>query len=111
LDDLRFDTQKTHIDNYLASKVLSVLLTDEKFVPENEVVGSDRRARYDGIIRFSDELLVLIENKPKSSDVWEGQLSPNLKNHENEIELLPKPAVVEWKQIIKTLNSLSAITA
>jgi hypothetical protein len=109
LDDLRFDTQKTDIDNYLASKVLSVLLTDEKFVPENEVVGSDRRARYDGIIRFSDELLVLIENKPKSSDVWEGQLSPNLKNQENEIELLPKPAVVEWKQIIKTLNSLISL--
>ena len=106
LDDLRFDTQKTDIYNYLASKVLSVLLTDERFVPENEVVDSDRCARYDGIIRFSDELLVLIENKPKSSDVWEGQLSPNLKNQENEIELIPKPAVVEWKQIIKTLNSL-----
>ena len=106
LDDLRFATQKTDINNYLASKVLSVLLTDERFVPENEVSNSDRCARYDGIIRFSDELLVLIENKPKSSNVWEGQLSPNLNNQNNEIELVSKPAVIEWKQIIKTLNSL-----
>lgn len=109
LDNIQFDTQKANIGNYLASKVLSVLLTDEQFKPEQEVANSDRGARYDGIIRFSDELLVLIENKPKSSDVWEGQLSPNLKNKGNEIELIPKPAIVEWKQIIKTLNSLTLL--
>ena len=109
LDDIQFDTQKANIENYLASKVLSVLLTDEQFEPEQEVANSDRGARYDGIIRFSDELLVLIENKPKSSNFWEGQLSPNLKNKGNEIELIPEPAIVEWKQIIKTLPPIKII--
>lgn len=106
LDNIQFDTQKTNIEKYLASKVLSVLLTDKQFKLEQKVENSEREARYDGIIRFSDELLIIIENKPKSINVWEDQLSPNLKNQSNEIELISEVVLVEWKEIIGTLNSL-----
>lgn len=108
LDKVAYATQKSDLTPYVANKILSVLITDEKFEADQEIHCSTREARYDGIISFSKKLLIIIENKPKSYDVWEEQLSPNLTNIETDgdFELIRVPAIIEWKDIIKKLNSL-----
>lgn len=111
LDNIIFETQTSDLKNISANKILSVLITDEAFEPTQKIKNCSRGARYDGIIAFSDSLLFLIENKPKSYNVWEEQLSPNLKNKSREVELIEVPAIIEWKQLIKQLNTIININS
>lgn len=106
--NLSYHTQKSDISEIIGSSVLSVLITDENFEVKNDVQLSTRGARYDGVISFGDQLSLIIENKPKSFNVWEEQLSPNLKGLEDKVELIPVPAIIPWSEIIKNLNSLTA---
>ena len=106
LTSITFETQKSDLKGMLANQVLSVLVTDEQFKFEGQVQKSTRGARYDGIIGFSDSLLLLVENKPNSFNVWQEQLSPNLEAISSEVDLINVPAIIEWKEIIKNLNSL-----
>ena len=78
--DWDFETQKGNpvIDtNYL----LSVLITDEQLkTVDSNVKPSKRNARYDGVITFGKSLTIIIENKPRSSNVWFDQLNPSRQN-------------------------------
>ena len=104
--DWDFETQKGNpvIDtNYL----LSVLITDEQLkTADSNVKPSERNARYDGVITFGKSLTIIIENKPRSSNVWFGQLNPSRQNLADDTAVYRQPIVLEWKEIIKQLNHL-----
>lgn len=84
--------------------IISILLTDEYLENfEHDVQGSDRHARYDGVI-VTDKNILIIENKPYHGDVWKEQLNPNFKNIENN-NILGKPCVLSWREIIDDLSN------
>ena len=107
LSNLNFETQTQNInDTFKTNKIISVLITDETFNPQKPVSKSDRIARYDGIIYFSNDVAIIIENKPSSYNVWEEQLSPSAKSLPEDVEIISIAAILEWKKIIKDLNGL-----
>lgn len=106
LNKALFQTQVRSLKDVIESGLLiSILVTDEKITMRNEVAGREREACYDGVISIGDTTLV-IENKPRSHNVWEEQLSPNIKDIKG-LTVLKVAAVLEWKQIITGLNELN----
>jgi hypothetical protein len=90
--------------------LLSILITDSQIkTAGSSVQTSKRNARYDGIITFGSKLTMVIENKPRSGDVWLDQMNPTEQNLADGITIYPKPTVLEWKEIIKQLNHLLTI--
>src|ERR1035438_2100940 len=100
------ETQKGNPEintNYL----LSVLITDSHLTTEDSnIQTSERNARYDGIITFGNNLTMILEIKPRSGNVWFGQLSPSRQNLADGTIVYSNPIVLEWKEIIKKLNNL-----
>jgi hypothetical protein len=90
--------------------LLSVLITDENIVNDSSISPSARDARYDGLIIFGSKLAMIIENKPISNNVWPEQLKPSRQNLSKGIAIYKNPAILEWKEIIKHLNSLQSIS-
>lgn len=104
--EIHIETQRTNTV-FKANQLLSVLITDAELEKQPEQIkASKRNARYDGIIQFDEELTLIIENKPSSAHVWLDQLNPAQKSMKDEVVILPKPACLEWKEIIRQLNSL-----
>lgn len=103
------ETQKGNPDistNYL----LSILITDSQIYTNNSgIQSSERNARYDGIITFGNNLTMVIENKPRSYNVWFEQLNPSRQNLSDDTIVYSNPSVLEWKEIIKQLNHLLSI--
>ena len=104
-DSWEIETQKGNPEiktNYL----LSILITDSN--PENKisVQSSDRNARYDGVLTFGDKITMIIENKPRSGNVWFEQLNPSRQNLADGTMIYSNPIILEWKEIIKHLNQL-----
>ncbi len=90
--------------------LLSILITDEGLKHDlGGVESSERNARYDGLIAFGKSLTMIIENKPRSGNIWVGQLNPSIGNLSPETKLYSLPVVLEWKEIIKQLNLLLSI--
>ena len=85
--------------------LISVLMTDEHWTPQNAIEASDRGARYDGLVCYPPGWILVIENKPWSSNVWEGQLSPNLVEG-SAVQIDEALAVVSWRTLIERLNLL-----
>ena len=107
LSNLDFETQTSNIDvAFKTNKIVSVLITDETFNLEKPVSKSDRNARYDGIIYFSSDVAIIVENKPFNYNVWEEQLSPSAKGLPEGVKIIEIAAIIEWKKIINDLNSL-----
>jgi len=106
--DLLFETQTTDLGHVEADFILSVLITDDKFEPKEKIKESTRGAVYDGIITLSNDIAFIIENKPRSYNVWEEQLHPNLTSLKSreDTELYEIPAIIEWKEIIGAINSI-----
>ena len=104
-----FETQKGNPvinTNYL----LSILITDSQIATTGSgVESSERNARYDGLITFGTNLTMVIENKPRSGNVWFGQLNPSRQNLADETKLYSNPIILEWKEIIKQLNHLLSV--
>lgn len=91
--------------------LLSILITDTELKDNSSSIeASDRNARYDGIITFGKNTTFIIENKPRSGNVWLGQLNPSVENLSEETKVYSAPVVLEWKEIIKQLNHLLSIT-
>src|ERR1022692_3968992 len=99
-----FGTQVGKI-NQSTGTLISVLITDEHWVASKDVAVSDRGARYDGVMYLGPEWIVSIENKPRSYNVWEGQLSPNLPIG-SEVEVAKTPVVLTWDVIISRLDAV-----
>jgi hypothetical protein len=105
-DGWEIATQKSNPD-IESNWLLSVLMTDANIGSEDtSVKTSERNARYDGIIKFGPNLTIIIENKPRSSNVWFDQLNPAKNNLSDGVRIYAKPALLEWKEIIRQLNHL-----
>ncbi len=90
--------------------LLSILITDSQIeIAGSSVQSSERNARYDGIITFGSNLTMVIENKPRSGNVWFDQLNPTKQNLADDIMVYSNPTVLEWKGIIKQLNHLLSV--
>jgi len=91
--------------------LLSILITDSQIATaDSSVQSSERNARYDGIITFGNNLTMVIENKPRSGNVWFGQLNPSLQNLDDGTKVYSNPIILEWKEIIKQLNHLLSVS-
>jgi hypothetical protein len=86
--------------------LLSVLITDENIKNRLNIKPSERNARYDGVITFGNDLTIIIENKPRSYNVWFDQLNPSKENLSEDTVIYKNSVVLEWKEIIKQLNVL-----
>lgn len=90
--------------------LLSILITDSQIKTAGpSVQPSERNARYDGIIASGSNLTMVIENKPRSGNVWFGQLNPAQQNLAEDTIVYSNPAVLEWREIIKQLNHLKTV--
>ncbi len=87
--------------------LISVLITNEPLDTKHIIIEpSERDARYDGIIEFAGKTTIVIENKPRVSNVLTEQLNPSKQNLSSHVKVFKKPIVLQWQQIIKHLNSL-----
>lgn len=105
-DGWEIETQKGNPEintNWL----LSVLITDSQLKASGSgVQSSERNARYDGIITFGSKLTMVIEVKPRSGNVWTGQLNPSRHNRSEDTKVYSNFIGLEWGEIIKQLNHL-----
>jgi len=97
-------TQQTTVPQ-TTGRLISVVMTDETWTPEGDVMASDRGARYDGVLSFDPLWIVVIENKPSSNDIWEKQVHPNLPAV-HEIEIDKKAIVLYWRKVVERLTTL-----
>ena len=107
-DDWQIETQRSNPDiqtNYL----LSVLITNATRPQRANVAPSERDARYDGILTFGSQLTIIIENKPRASNVWSDQLNPASENLASDTQVLPVPVELEWGSIVKWLTNLLTV--
>ena len=91
-----------------AAFVVSVLVSDASLTAPVNVGKADRVARYDGVVEYSDGLVLIIENKPRIGDVWTGQLSPSkdlFKDLPDDVELYECVVSLEWAEILEGILS------
>ena len=102
-----FETQREnpYIDT---NSIASILITDNELFENLQINVSERNARYDGVITFGSGLTFVIENKPRSQNVWFDQLNPSRINLSEETQIIKKPIILEWKTIVKHLNLLKS---
>ena len=101
------ETQKNSISQ-TAGRLISVVMTDEDWKPELDVVASDRGARYDGILSFDPLWIIVIENKPSSQNIWEEQVHPNVPEGCCDIEIDRVAIVLRRRNVIERLTALVA---
>jgi len=104
-------TQRTSIPQ-TTGRLVSVVMTDEYWTPEHAVENSERGARYDGILCFDPDWIIVIENKPLSSNIWSEQVNPNLAD-DSEIDIgsNEKAVGLRWSDVVKRLNALLNVNA
>jgi hypothetical protein len=100
-----FETQATN-PPIETRYLLSVLLVDDGLGRLVDVTRVDRNAVYDGLISAGDEITIVLENKPRSSNVWDAQLSPTIKNLSEDTYLFPRPCIICWSEVISLVNNL-----
>ncbi len=105
---ITIQTSTTNLFKIFEGTVLSVLLTDEGIDAGEFNDKSERYGIIDGIIEIEDNsndsnLMIIIENKPKNSNVWYDQLSFQ---NTNNITVIRKIVTLEWKKIIQILGNL-----
>jgi hypothetical protein len=103
-----FETQKGN-PFIETNSIVSILITDSTYNNNIQIEASERNARYDGIITFGSKLTFVIENKPRSCNIWFEQLNPSRNNLSEETEIIKLPIILEWKVIIKHLNLLKTL--
>lgn len=64
----------------------------------SEVTMSERGFRYDAVITISEDVTLIVENKPRIKNVWKEQLNPNLSEISRQVKLIKFHSVVEWKK-------------
>jgi hypothetical protein len=101
MGDVEILTQQSSFPEGTTNQLISVFITDEKIQSANFVESSSRSAVYDGLIRLGEDLLIVIENKPNSGNIWLAQANPSEKNlRETTTEIIKVNPKLEWKKII-----------
>ena len=105
----KFETQRGNPE-INSDYLVSVLITDSQIkTTEASIQSSERNAIYDGIITFGNNLTVVIENKPRSDNVWFEQLNPSRQNLADYTIVYSAPIVLEWKKIVTQLSHLLSL--
>ena len=95
----------TYLTNLQDYRVVSVVISDDKFTGDHTVRESERNAVYDGIVICDPSWLFIIENKPYVGNIWENQLDPN-RDDVNNNELINEPCCLSWRDVISALNQI-----
>lgn len=86
-------------------RILSIIISDDKYDHSHVVKESTRKARYDGEIICEPGWVFIIENKPFVGNIWEGQLDPNEEDKKGN-KLIQQYCSLSWREIIEILNSI-----
>ena len=87
--------------------IISVLLTDSPTEEGIDVHWSDRNPKYDGVIEFPNELILIIENKLSHGKTWQEQLSPNIESFPSKLRADVKDSLHEqavclvWSEVLE----------
>src|SRR6266446_5780221 len=103
--DLKIQTQKMSVPQ-TTGRLISVLMTDEHWTAENKIQESSRDARYDGVICFDPDWIIVIENKPSHVNVWADQVNPSLPVDAHQIEIDPQLVNLRWADVVTRLTAL-----
>ncbi len=103
--NVNFQTQVGSLP--ISNTYVSILITNENIEIEREIVPIERKAIYDGIIDFNNEVVFFIETKPNKNNVWENQLCPSIKDIPEDSTLIKKTIILEWKEIINFLHNIN----
>jgi hypothetical protein len=77
--------------------------TDEEIFRGADATPSERRQVLDGVVSY-DELAIVIENKPRNRDIWDGQLSINVSEG---VAHDPRVACLAWKDLVSAFEGLA----
>lgn len=105
-DGVDFATQTSRVEQN-AERLLSVLLTDEHLDRSVSVSPAERGARYDGVIAYPPGWVFVIENKPSSKHVWDGQLSPSIDSCATITHIEQTPVVLRWRDLISAIRGVT----
>ncbi|MGD1098687.1 MAG: hypothetical protein ABSB35_42760 [Bryobacteraceae bacterium] len=105
VQDLAIHTQKEQVPQ-TTGRLISVVMTDEHWPPESPVQQSDRGARYDGVLCFDPDWIIVIENKPLHVNIWADQVNPSLPLEGHEIVIDPRLVVLQWGDVVNRLTAL-----
>lgn len=83
-------------------RVVSLVQTDEEVFREADAMPSERRQVLDGVVAY-DDFAIVVENKPRNQDIWEGQLDVNVPEG---TEHDPRVACLAWKDLIVAFEGL-----
>jgi hypothetical protein len=84
-------------------RVVSLVQTDEEVFRDADAMPSERRQVLDGVVSY-DDFAIVIENKPRNRDIWEGQLDVNVPDgveHDRRVACLP------WKDLVSAFEGLA----
>jgi hypothetical protein len=83
---------------------ISVIQAADVEAISGDVVDSDRRAIYDGVITYGDDLVIVIESK---LDGWvSDRQAREINRHEANIEFDPRPRPISWREVLDALSDL-----
>jgi hypothetical protein len=88
----------------VAGRLVSVVMSDERWLPERQVQPSTRTARYDGVIRYEPDWVIVIENKPWSASINPVQADPNVGTFEGTVD--PLGIGLVWRELVSAMSSL-----
>jgi hypothetical protein len=86
------------------TRVVSLVQTDEEVFRQADAMPSERRQILDGVVSY-DDLAIVVENKPRNRDIWEGQLDVNVPKGMG-IDHDPRVACLTWKDLILAFEGL-----
>lgn len=86
-----------------SGRLVSVLITDKKLIPQHRVERTNRVAVYDAIIRYKPDWIFVIENKPDYHNVWLNQMSAAFSES---FEVEPEPIMLSWQEIITRILTI-----
>lgn len=104
--DVVLDSQRGGLGKEV-KKIVSVLITNDDLPIDRVIEPIDRKAVYDGLVTFGQEITLFIENKPRNGHVRPDQLCPNKEDVAEDTMVVPVVAVVSWRHIVDLINSLS----
>ena len=97
-------TQKGSLNAYSSSWIISILLTEDEITISQNVESLPRVAVFDGIIKFAEQITLVIENKPHAKNIWHGQVCEIDCSGLDDSKLFPRAIVIPWSVILSSLN-------
>lgn len=99
------ENKKLNHEGIRNRKLISILISDERLIESSEINNNERQAIYDSVLLCKPNLLFIVENKPNILNLWEKQLSPNVRKS-LDVEIDKIPCSVSWSEIINIFNNL-----